>query len=174
MRLYEIDLSPKPYTSGQLINQYTNEIEYDNQKPQEYDYPDTRRPRLTLRALRKMRHKSDARKAEIADHKKFVHLMYGNQDEAATQTAIEAQKDKLDRDTELEKEKIKQRGELEREKLKQRGELEKEKMKQLADIEKEKRQRNAEREEDYYKALHMNRLKETCMRIQDSLDKGYG
>ncbi len=122
--------------STQPVNEkYDNVIIDRNGK-----YHDSRRPRLTLRHLHKLRKKQDIVKAEKKAHLDFLPTMYSNDNEQKAATRTELMKDKLKNQTELEKEKIKQRGELEKEKLKQRGELEKEKIKQRAEIEKEKLQ----------------------------------
>jgi len=40
------------------------------------DYDDTRRPRLTMRHLRKLRQAKDAERVDKAEHAKFIPQMY--------------------------------------------------------------------------------------------------
>lgn len=45
------------------------------------DYDDTRRPRLTMRHLKSLRHAKDAERVDKAEHAKFIPQMY-NQTES--------------------------------------------------------------------------------------------
>ncbi len=54
-----------------------------------------------------MRKASDARKQEIADHKKFVHIMYGNKDGLSDELRVDLLKTKLNNLSDLEIEKLK-------------------------------------------------------------------
>ena len=134
--------------TNKQIRDDKNSIEYDEQKAVDYEYKDSRRPRLQLKNLRQMRHKSDARKAEIADHQKFVHFMYGNKDdELSDELRIDLMKNKLDNEIALQKTLIQNRAEIEKEKLKQKTELYKAKLKIQADAQEEHLNRQANAQE---------------------------
>lgn len=133
-------------------------------------YHDSRRPRLTLRHLHKLRKHQDKVKKEKQEHLDFLPTMYANDNEQKTEFRAELAKDKLNNQTELEKEKIKQCGELEKEKLKQRAELEKEKIKQRAEIEKERLKAQGDCNSGSMDVARFKTLKERCVRIQASLN----
>jgi hypothetical protein len=54
----------------------------EDDKAAQFDYDDTRRPRLTLRHLQKLRKAKDAEMLDKAEHLAFVPTMYGAQPDA--------------------------------------------------------------------------------------------
>ena len=47
------------------------------------DYDDTRRPRLTIRHLKKLRHAKDSERVDKAEYLNFLPSMYGPKEEEA-------------------------------------------------------------------------------------------
>lgn len=47
----------------------------------DYDYDDTRRPRLTLHHIHKMRNAKDMERVDKAEHLAFIPTMYAQEDE---------------------------------------------------------------------------------------------
>tara|TARA_R110001583_G_scaffold195313_1_gene371630 strand:+ start:1172 stop:1708 length:537 start_codon:yes stop_codon:yes gene_type:complete len=151
----------------QPVNEKYDNVIIDTQG----NYLDNHRPRLTLRHLHKLRKHQDAVKKEKQEHLDFLPTMYANDNEQKTEFRAELAKDKLNNQAALEKEKIKQRGELEKEKLKQRAELEKEKIKQRAEIEKERLKVQGDCNSSSMDVARFKTLKETCVRIKESLNE---
>jgi len=60
-------------TMGMLLENYFPEDDKQNQQ----ELNDTRRPRLTLRHLNKLRKIQELKKMELLAHKDFVKTMYG-------------------------------------------------------------------------------------------------
>lgn len=70
----------KDITLKQILNEYYEPEEDDFTK---FELTDTRRPRLTLRHLNKLRKVRELRRMEQAAHSDFVSDMYGGSDEEA-------------------------------------------------------------------------------------------
>ena len=64
----------------QILNEYYNPEDDEFSKTH---LSDTRRPRLTLRHLNKLRKVRELRKMEMEAHKEFVRTMYGDTGEEA-------------------------------------------------------------------------------------------
>ncbi|WP_299944351.1 hypothetical protein, partial [uncultured Microbulbifer sp.] len=71
------------------------------------EYDDTRRPRLTLRRLNKLRKKSDARKIEMANHRDFIARMYGPMSNLTPDQRVDLEIAKMNNATDLEIERMK-------------------------------------------------------------------
>ena len=68
-------------------NEHDTEDIFESQEPDAYG---TRRPRLTLRALHRLRLINDLKKQEAEQHQKFVARMYGGSFEEADETKKDA------------------------------------------------------------------------------------
>ena len=107
MRLEEILTENRSsLTAAQIIRNDINSLEYDEVQPQYVDYDDTRRPRLTLRTLNKLRLKKDRDKLEKEEHLQFVHQMYGFPHNLPDELRVDLMKVKLNNLTDIELAKI--------------------------------------------------------------------